>query len=121
METSGRPKGKTQSSQRLWPRQIRRLRRQLSLFQARSSQSAARRLEPTRGRKLLAVNEKRGVLQIMLNLRFKLAELWIALILISVMALLLTTSLNQEIRKILIEALLAILQFIIFGKQQTHS
>ena len=121
METSDPPKGKPQASQRLWPRQVRRLRRQISLFQARSAPSAIRRSAPAYLRKLVAVNEKRGVIQIRLNLQFKQSEFWIAMLVIAVMAVLLTTSVNQEIRKILIEALLAILQFIIFGKQQTHA
>jgi len=67
----------------------------------------------------IKIEVRHNMIDIMINISMKRQNVWIALILCICIIILLASSINNEIRNILMEALLWALQVLIFGKATT--
>jgi hypothetical protein len=84
----------------------------------RNRRNRIRRPTPAPETNGLQVSTHRGALHIKLNLTVRRKVAWFILLAAGAALLLLASSLNEEIRSILIEALLALLQALIFGERK---
>lgn len=71
----------------------------------------------TRG---LQITSGKGVLQVRINLTLRRKDAWVLILGGCMVLLLLASSINEDIRSVLVEALVGLLQVLIFGERKNR-
>ena len=84
---------------------------------ARADLKPAARPEESKG---LQITTARGTLHIRLNLTVRRKDAWLLLLTACALLLLLASSINEDLRSLLVDALIGLVQVLIFGERKNR-